>query len=382
MVPVATRGAAEDGLRRARLGVDAAARAARLGAIGSRNLDEGTSRPCELVAKHLGKLGPSDVCNAARQVAFDHPHDVQFFQHDYAVALGESCRLDVEEVFALPPHLSVDASDADLGFFLILGSFLSPVDGTLSMSETSQGGFEVARVGDHVAVGRRPEVRDAAVDGDGGCISWRRIDLDFAGDRYEPLVAVSLEGTSLRFSLKRSMHDGAKHSKLRKADVVTVKTPNLRVRFTASDCVATFSFPARSLNELCKTALPSLIEFDKKLTANVTRNVGKPRQFSAQFGQLLLLVESGREDSLVTWSRKPHEPLFEREVPEKSKRVVPASEPSDLLLVGVDTEPKRLHDLHRLLRASKWIGCRDACNVAGSTCSSTTGGGAYMENLT
>ena len=173
MVTVATRGAAKDGLRATRLGVDAAACAARLAAVGGRHLDERAPRPRELVAEHVREAGPSRVRDAASAATANHPRDVQLLQHDDAVALGESCRLDVQEVVALPPHLAVDASDASLGLLSVLRSFLPSADGALSVGESLERGFEVAGVGDHVAVGRGAEVGDAAVDGDDGAFAVR-----------------------------------------------------------------------------------------------------------------------------------------------------------------------------------------------------------------
>ena len=168
MVLVATRGAVEGGLRATRLGVDAAACAARLRTVRGWHLDEGAARPREFVAEHVREAGPSRVRDAASAATSNHPRNVQLLQNDDAVALGESCRLDVQEVVALPPHLAVDASDADLGLLSVLRSFLPSADGALCVGESLERGFEVTWAGDHLAVGSGAEVRDAAVD----CHDW------------------------------------------------------------------------------------------------------------------------------------------------------------------------------------------------------------------
>ena len=110
MVTVATRGAEKDGLRGTRSRVHASAFPACLAAVGGRHLDEGASRPCELVAEHVREAGPSRIRDTASAATSNHPRNVQPLQHNDAVALGESCRLDVQEVVALPPDLAVDAA--------------------------------------------------------------------------------------------------------------------------------------------------------------------------------------------------------------------------------------------------------------------------------
>jgi hypothetical protein len=90
MLDMATRGAVEEGLRKARQGVDAAACAARLARVGGRDFDERTTGPGELVAEQVGETRPSRIRDAASAVTSNHSRDVQLFRHDDAVALGES----------------------------------------------------------------------------------------------------------------------------------------------------------------------------------------------------------------------------------------------------------------------------------------------------
>ena len=179
------------------------------------------------------------------QLASDHPRDVQFLQHDDAVALGESCRLDVQEVVALPPDLAVDAGDASLGLLSVLRSFLPSADGALCVGESLERGFEVARVGDHVAVGRRAEVGDATVDGDDGAVAGRWLGhVQLADDADEPLVAVALEGARLRLPFERPVQHSAERAELREADIAAIE------RATSSDAAR------RRTSDIAALALP------------------------------------------------------------------------------------------------------------------------------
>jgi hypothetical protein len=378
MVLVATRRAAEDGLRATRLSVDAAARAACLAGVSGGHLDERASRPRELVAEHLGKAGPSRVGDASSQVAADHARDVQLLQHDDAVALGDSCRLDVQEVVALPPHLPVDAGDACLGLLSILGSFLLAGDVSLRPREARERRFEVAWIGDHVAVGRGAEVGEATVDGEDGAVARHRLgDVHLAGDAHEPLIAVALEGARLRPSFDRPVDDRAQVAELREPNGRTVEAPYLAVRLAEGERVAALALEARGTRQLGEAALPGPVKLHQELRAHVARDVGEPWQRGAQFGELVDLVESGRVDALAPGPRVPGNPLLQGQIPEKSECALPLAKPRDLRGVGVDAESKSLHDAHRLLRHLE-VGhaARGALTLAGSIRSSTPHGSA------
>src|SRR5208337_2679240 len=296
------RGAAEDGLRATRLGVDAAARAARLARIGGGHLDKAAPQTTQLVAEHVSEAGPSRVGDAASAVTPDHPSNVQPFQHNDAVALGESCRLDVQEVVALPLHLAVDACDASLGLLSVLRSFLLARNVALSTSELLERPFEIARVGDHLAIGRRAEVRDASVDGDDGTVARSGLgQVQFADDTDEPLVPVALERAGLGLTLERPVHHGAQRAELGEADVTVVDAPHLRVRLAEGKRVAALALPARGASELLEASLPGLVELDEQLRADVAGNVREPRQLGAQLGQFFHLVECAWVDAFVAW---------------------------------------------------------------------------------
>src|SRR5690606_40243869 len=102
-------------------GVDGTAFGARLRTVGGGHFYEETAGPCELVAEHLREAGPSRVCDVAGQVAPDHACDVELFDHDDAVALGQSCRLDMQGVLALAPDLAVQSHHTELCFLSSLG---------------------------------------------------------------------------------------------------------------------------------------------------------------------------------------------------------------------------------------------------------------------
>ena len=357
MVTVAARGAAEDSLRRARQGVHAAARAARLARVGGRHLDERASGPCEFVTEHLCEAGPSSASNATSTPTSDHPRDVQFLQHDDAVALGESCRLDVQEVVALPPHLAVDTGDASLSLLPVFRSFLPSADGALSVNEPLQGGFEVAWIGNHFAIGRCAEVGDATIDCHDGLVARGRIDVQFADDAGEPLVSIALEGASLRLPIDRSMHDSADRAELGESNIVAVESPHLRMWLAEGQDVAPLSFEARGSRELLEASLPRLVEFDEEMVTNVTRHVGEPRECSTKLGQFLHLIERCGVNTFLARSIESHEPLLVGDVPEEPKRVVPASETRNLRVVQVDAEPKCLHDTQRSSPSARWTGC-------------------------
>ena len=347
MVAVATRGTAEDGLRATRLGVDAAACAARLARVGGGHLDKGASRPRELVAEHVREAGPSRVRDAASAATSDHSSDVQFLQHNDAVALGESCRLDVQEVLALSPHLSVDAGHAKLGLLSVLGTFLPSTDGALCVSESRERSFEVARVRDPFAVGGRAEVGDASVDRDDGTFAQSGLgEVQFADDRDEPLVAISLEGARLRLPFEGPVDHGSEVPQLGETNVRPIDTPGLRVGLAEAERVSPLPLPPRGASQLGEAALPCSVQLDQELRAHVARHIGKPRERSAEFGQFVDLVECRGVAALVSGTSKPELPLFECNVPEEAQRALPRVEAGDLLGRRVDAVTEGLARQH------------------------------------
>ena len=347
MVAVATRGTAEDGLRATRLGVDAAACAARLARVRGGHLDERASRPQKFVPQHLGKAGPSRVRDAASAATSNHSSDVQFLQHNDAVALGESCRLDVQEVLALSPHLSVDAGHAKLGLLSVLGTFLPSTDGALCVSESRERSFEVARVRDPFAVGGRAEVGDASVDRDDGAFAQSGLgEVQLADDRDEPLVAISLEGARLRLPFEGPVDHGSEVPQLGETNVRPIDTPGLRVGLAEAKRVSPLPLPPRRTCKFGEASLPRPIQLHQELRAHVARDVGQPWQSGAELGQFVDLVEGRGVDAFAFRPGVPELPLLEPQVPEEAEGAFPRVDTSNLLGRRVDAVTEGLARQH------------------------------------
>lgn len=341
MITVAARGATEDGLRATRLGVDRAARAARLARIGGGYFDERASRPCEFVAEHVREAGPSRVRDVARTVTSDHPCNVQFFQNDNAVVLGKLCRLDMQEMIALPSHLAVDASNARLGFLSVLGSFSPSVDGTLGVGEFLERCFEIVRVDDQIAVRGCTKVCNATIDRDNGVFPQGGLGyVQFADDTDEPLVSVALERAGLGFSFEGAVHRCAERTELGKANVFAGNAPNSGMCLGESEDVATLVLPSWGTSKPSKASLPRSVQFDQELRAYITWNVGEPWERSTQFGQFVDLIEGCWVDTFIFRTRQSKPSLFEREVPKESQSVIPGIEASNLFWRWVDAVTK------------------------------------------
>src|SRR5690606_19904625 len=134
-------------------GVDGTAFGARLRTVGGGHFYEETAGPCELVAEHLREAGPSRVCDVAGQVAPDHACDVELFDHDDAVAIGQSCRLDTQGVPALARGLAVRSHHTARCFLSSLGPFLAAGAGALSARKARHGARVEAGIRGELAVG-------------------------------------------------------------------------------------------------------------------------------------------------------------------------------------------------------------------------------------
>jgi hypothetical protein len=139
-----------------------------------------------------------------RQATSNHAPNVELFDHDDAVALGQSCGLNMQEVLALAPDLSVQTHDAELGLLSPLGPFLSSGNDALRSGKPRHGALVEARIGSQVAVGIGQETGDAAVQGHDrlGAGGWLG-QIDLAEDRGKPLVAIAAERAGLRFAFQR-----------------------------------------------------------------------------------------------------------------------------------------------------------------------------------
>ena len=143
------------------------------------------------------------------------------------------------------------------------------------------------------------------------------------------------------------------------------------MRFAEGEGVASLPLPPRRTGELGEASLPRLLQLNEELAAHVARDVDQPRESSTKLGQLVDLVEGRGVDALASGSGVAELPLLESQVPQKPKGVVPSREPRELSLVGVDAVSERLYGLHVCLLVRGGPRCPGACNVAGSTTSST-----------
>lgn len=198
----------------------------------------------------------------------------------------------MQDMVALTTYFAVQFGDSEFCFLSVLGAFLSPGDDALGVGETCKGVLQVPWVFDLIAVAISDEEHDAAIKGNDGCRSRRRWwYFDLANDRCEPLVGLTDKSAALGDSLKRSMLDDSHRAEFRKMQTDVIYAPDLGMRLAQSDMVHVLSLPARLTTDLPKAALPSTIQIDDELGADIARNIGEPRQFSAQFGQLIYLIE-------------------------------------------------------------------------------------------
>ena len=306
---------------------------ARLAGVLGVNLPQYSSSPGELVGEELGQKPPALVkyssCEAP--VGLHHVADLQVLNHNRAVALGVVVTELVAEVLSLPSDLAVQVSNTSLRFLPVLRSFLSSTDCLLSAGKTLEslaveaGAFEeqTIRVCDHVG--------DTSVDGhDGFSLRLRGLDFDQADDRDEPLIAFPFERAGLGRAFGGTVDHGLKVSQLGEPHDRSIEPPSLWVWFAQAKGVQSLSLPPRTLAEPLEAALPSLIQLDEELRADVARNVRKPRKLGAKLGQFVDLIKRRGKDSLILRPREAHQPLLVCEVPQEPQGRLPPTEPLDL----------------------------------------------------
>ena len=171
-------------------------------------------------------------------------------------------------------------------------------------------------------------------------------DLDFTHDAREPLVSVATDRAGLRLPFERTVHDGAQISDLWEAQNVAIETPDLRVRFAKPDRVVAPSLPSWRPGESLEAPLPSPVELNKKLSADVAWHVGKPGSNLAKLGELIDLVECREENAFAVRTSEAHATLLECEVPEPPQNRFPRHEPLGLLGGWVDAVAKAFADSH------------------------------------
>ena len=326
------------------------ARSTLLRGIRSGHKFDRSAGPFLLVAKHPLEHRPACICDSASAASAQHPRDVQIFQHDDTVTLGDACGLNVQEMSALPSHLAVLTRDATLGLLPVLGSFLSTSDSPLRTTQSFQRSLQVLRPGDQIALRRSRKVDNAAIDRDHR--AWSRSwiwDRDLADDRGEPLISVTNERAGLWRAFKRAMDDSSDLAELGKIQRITLKTPRLRMRFTQVDDVEALALPSWSVCALLKAALPRFIQLVEKLHRHITRNVRKPRQLRSKLGQIFRLIKRGHVAALVTIFGQSEKPLLVREVPEEPQSITPTICCRNLLARWIDAIAEGFADQHSVL---------------------------------
>ena len=369
-----TLGTDKRSLRSSARSIDMSAPVASLRGVRCGNLSDRPSAPSELVAEHFGKTAPTRVQNSSGKagVGLDHVADLQLFDDDGAVAIGVVVRDLMQNVLALPPYFPMDGGDASLRLLPVLRAFLPSCDSPLRAGKPPQRPFQVRRVLDRLAVRVRGKQNDAAIESDNGNGAGDGIgNLNLAKDRSEPLIAVSSDRAGLRLSFEGSVNDRPHLSELGKVETIADKVPSLRMRLAETDGVAAFSFPARSPSKLLEAALPSFVEFDEKLRLNVTRNVGKPRNFSSKDFQLVDLVEGGKVSTVAFRATKACLPLFESKIPKEARGAFPSGELLNLLSARVNPKSESFSTNHKenrnsLSKKSKKTSTPRKCKERGS----------------
>lgn len=320
---------------------------ARLRAILRRNLDERPSGPLKLVAKHLGEAGPSRVRDTTRQAPSNHSCDVELLEHDYAVALGESRRLNVQEVRALASHFSVQTHDAKCRLLSVLGFSLSSRDNSLRTSKSRHGVFVKLRVRCESTVRISEHESDTTINSNDWCSSRKRSEhLDLTHNQRVPLISVSLQRASLRFTFERPMDNSAQVTEFRESQNSAIESPCFWVRFGKAEKISLLALPSRGSRKSLETKLPSLVEFDEKLSANVSRHIGKPRRLETKFLQIVDLIERCRV--VLLRHRKSKQPVLVREIPKPTKGRFPRHKSGLLRRCRVDAIAKGLTGQHRV----------------------------------
>jgi hypothetical protein len=289
---------------------------------------------------------------AGEVTVLGHASDVELFDDHCAVAISVGGRQLVQNVGTLAPHLAVEAHDANLGLLSVFRSFLTAGDGPLGSGETRERSVENCRIWNETAVGIGKQIGNATIYGDDGLVAMCRIsDVDFADNRSEPLVAVATNSAGFGFAFERSVHDDAEVAELGEVESSFIEMKSFWMRFCQTDKIAPFVLPSRGAPEFFEAALPRLVEFDEELRAHVAGNICQPRQFGAECRQIVDLIESCREASLVARASEAHAALLICEIPEKAQAGLPLCKSSRLLGSWVNAELVSLADEHVALSA-------------------------------
>jgi len=320
---------------------------ARLRTVVRRHLEQGATGPRELVAKHPRKLGPPGARDAPRAVTSYHSLDIELLDHDDAVALGKSRRLNMQEVLTLTPNFPVQTHHANLSLFSILRSFLASIDDALGMSKALHRSLVVFWIQRQIAVRVSKRVGDTAVDSDDWCSARRGFwYFDLTDSQDEPLVTIATKRAGLGLSFDGSMNNDSHVAKLREPKIIADNTPGFGVRLGDPKEVAPLSLPVWPMRKSLEAALPCLVEFCEQLSAGVAWHIGQPWKLSAEISQFQHLIKPCRVTLIGT--RKTHESLLMREVPEEPQSISPLGGPLLLCASRVGTVAEHLVNQHDL----------------------------------
>lgn len=344
MIDITTTGATKT-LSVAGARVNMTAGGTRLRAIVRRHFDQGAAGHSKLVPEHLSKSGQSSTHEATRANATLHSLNVQFLDHDNAVVLDKSRRLNVKKMLTLPSYFLMQAHHASLRFGSSSGSLLASIQDTLCVSETFLSDISMFWVFDELAVRASNRIRDPAVDGyDGTNARFRIWGTDLANDRREPLIPVFAQGTGFGFPDQRTMNDRSKLTKLRKVQLRTTEAPFLGMWLGEPHEIFVLRLPPRFIEYPSKIALPCPIKLHQDLGRNIARDCCEPRQIRSQVSEIIDLIKRCRV--AFAGARQAHQSLLVSDIPKETKSGLPLAHHGFLPSCRVHAVTKSLTQKH------------------------------------
>ena len=354
MVVVPARHANEFRLTAAARGINLPTAGAGLRAIRRCYFHKCTSRPHSLVTQEANETAPPAIKNGSVETclltyplswsvnrssgrARHIPHLQMLYDHR-AVVLGIVPRLAVQEVVPLPADHAVQTRNPTFRLCLINAPLSASRNNALGVSNTLFLAFEPSWVLDHTSGGVHEQIYNSAIDSN----RWPRRshwrwDLNNARDRYEPLVSIANDRTSLWDTFDRTVENGTQGTKFREDQAIGSKVPHFWMWFADRDLVTSLSFPSRSERKPFETSLPGFVEFDKELSTDVPGNICKPGVLGPKRLEFVDLIERGKIDAAIAHAGETHQTLFLCKVPEPAQSVFPCKE--SCLLLGSRVDP-------------------------------------------
>jgi hypothetical protein len=167
------------------------------------------------------------------------------------------------------------------------------------------------------------------------------------------------------------VNNGTKVSQLGETNNAAFQSPGFGVRLAQPEEVTSSLLPPRSPCDLLEASLPSFVEFNEELSANVARDICEPRKLPTKLCQFVDLIKRGGEDPLVSWTGETKKTLLIREVPQEPQGGFPFSVPLDLSFSRVDPVAERLARDHGE-KYAVGIRCRQATFARVGTLSTTS----------